>query len=168
MKNVAGLDLSMTAPGLCHTVNGAPCWHLIKPKGAGDERLVSIRNEVRSFLEEQPPVELVLMEGYLNHSHSAGITGMVHGAVRSMLLEYNYRYATIPPTSLKKFATGRGGASKTDMALAAYKRGGVEFTDDNTCDAYWAWAAANEYLGQPVFDLPQVQREALKAVKLET
>lgn len=162
---VGGLDLSMTGTGMAHTVEGAACTHLIKPKQAGDLRLQEIRTRVLSHVGE---CELVLMEGYLNRSMSAGITGMVHGAVRTGLIDAGVKYATFPPASLKKYATGRGGASKTDMAVAAFKRGGgVEFTNDNECDSWWLWVALNDYLDQPVFSLPQSQRDALTKIKME-
>jgi hypothetical protein len=162
---LSGLDLSITAPGVAHTgVDGTACTHLIKPGGNGDLRLTSIRTQVLELIG-QP--ELVLIEGYLNKSMSAGITGMVHGAVREGLIQDGIPYATIPPSSLKKYATGSGGASKTDMALAAYKRGGVEFTNDNECDAWWLWVMVNDYQGLPVFSLPQVQRDSLAKIKME-
>jgi Holliday junction resolvasome RuvABC endonuclease subunit len=162
---VGGLDLSMTGTGAAHTVEGAACTHLIKTRERGDLRLNEIAGQVKMRVTDS---DLVIIEGYLNHSHSAGITGMVHGAVRAMLIEEGIKYATLPPSSLKKYATGRGGASKTDMALAAFKRGGVEFTDDNQCDAWWLWVAANDYLDQPVFSLPAIQRAALMdALKME-
>lgn len=161
---VSGLDLSITAPGVAHTVEGAVCTHLIKPREKGDLRLNEIAGAIIRYAEDS---DLVIIEGYLNQSMSAGITGMVHGAVRAALIEAGLKYATLPPSSLKKYATGRGGASKTDMAVAAFKRGGVEFTNDNECDAWWLWVAANEHLGEPVFDLPKVQRDALDKIKME-
>lgn len=42
----------------------------------------------------------------------------------------------IPPTTLKKYATGKGTAKKQEMLLQIYKRWGVEFSDDNAADAY--------------------------------
>jgi Holliday junction resolvasome RuvABC endonuclease subunit len=159
----AGLDLSITNTGACHGELLA-CTHLIAPKGTRDDRLVVIKNQALEYVRGS---DLVLVEGYLNRSMSAGITGMVHGAVRVMLLEQGIPYATFPPASLKKYATGKGGASKTDMALAAFKRAGVEFTNDNECDAWWLWVAAMDHLGEPVFDLPKVQRDALTKIKME-
>lgn len=165
---VVGLDLSMTATGMCwSTVGGASVWELVKTKGTSDARLVAIRDRIRERLDYIEPVDLVLIEGFLNKSMSAGITGMVHGAVRSMLIEYGYPYATLPPSSLKKYATGRGGADKRSMSVEAFKRGAVEFSDDNTCDAWWLWVAAGDHLGQPDISLPQVNRDALKSLKIE-
>jgi Holliday junction resolvasome RuvABC endonuclease subunit len=161
---VAGLDLSMTGTGVAHSVEGAACTHLVKPREARDLRLPEIARRVREYVLDS---DLVVIEGYLNRSMSAGITGMVHGAVRAMLIEEGLKYATLPPASLKKFATGRGGASKTEMALAALKRGGLEFRDDNECDAWWLYVAASHHLGEPVIDLPKVQREALDKIQME-
>lgn len=162
---LSGLDLSITAPGVAHTgADGGACTHLIKPMGVGDLRLTSIRTQILELVERS---QMVLIEGYLNKSMSAGITGMVHGAVREGLIQDDIPYGTLPPASLKKYATGSGGASKTDMALAAYKRGGVEFKDDNQTDAWWLWVALNDYLGTPVFTLPKAQRDALAKIKME-
>lgn len=162
---VVGLDPSMTGTGLAHTIQGEACTHLLSIKPAeGDARLLALKNKV---IELIPGAEFVLIEGYLNRSLSAGTTGLVHGAVRVALMEKGIRYATLPPASLKKYAAGKGTASKTEMAVAAYKRGAVEFVDDNQCDAWWLWVAANEYMGHPIFDLPAVNRESLTKIKIE-
>lgn len=166
VRKVAGLDLSITAPGLAHTgVDGTACTHLIKPGAAkGDRRLTYIRHQVLGLFGAP---ELVLIEGYLEKSYSAGTTGMVHGAVREGLIQAEIPYGTVPPTCLKKYATGSGSASKTDMALAAFKRGGVEFTNDNECDAWWLWVMINDFVGRPVFKLPEVHRNQLSKIKME-
>lgn len=162
---MAGLDLSITEPGLTHTVEGAACTHVLKTKRVRDFRLQEIKNWVVELVTGS---ELVLIEGYLNRSMSAGITGMVHGAVRLGLIEAGIPFATFPPSSNKKYATGKGGASKTEMALAAMKRAGLEFTNDNACDSWWLWVACNDHLGSPVLSLPAAQRIALEKVTRET
>jgi Holliday junction resolvasome RuvABC endonuclease subunit len=163
---VCGLDLSMGSTGVAYTdATGAAATRVIKPRTEGDYRLQEIVDTVHFAIAN---CGLVLIEGFLNKSFSAGITGMVHGAVRGHLLNMNIKYATLPPTSLKKYATGKGGASKIDMAVAAFKRGnGAEFSDDNQCDAWWLWHAAMEHMGYPVLDLPALNRSALKSIKME-
>lgn len=43
----------------------------------------------------------------------------------------------IAPSTLKKFVTGAGNSKgKNVMLLATYKKWGVEFSNDNLCDAY--------------------------------
>lgn len=160
---VTGADLSMTATGLVYG-DGVFMPQTIKTKGTKDVRLVFIKDEVVAYAHDSA---LVLIEGFLNKSFSAGITGMVHGAVRSGLIEAGLPYATFPPTSLKKYATGSGNADKTAMALAAYKRGDVEFSNDNECDAWWLWVAARDFLANPLFPLPAIQRDQLKNIKME-
>lgn len=167
MTKVSGLDLSMTATGITYPLSDGPIipyTGTIKPVGKGDLRLPEIARRVADLVKGS---ELVLIEGYLNKSFSAGITGMVHGAVRARLIEEGLTYGTMPPASLKKYATGKGNASKTEMAVAAVKRAGLEFKDDNECDSWWLWVAARDHLGDPCFPLPSKQREALDAVKLE-
>lgn len=162
---MVGLDLSITEPGLTHTLEGKACTHVLKTKRVRDFRLLEIKTWV---LEFATGAELVMIEGYLNRSMSAGITGMVHGAVRLGLMEAGVPFATFPPSSNKKYATGKGGASKTEMALAALKRAGLEFTNDNACDSWWLWVACNDHLGTPVLTLPVAQRAALEKVTRET
>lgn len=162
---VLGLDLSMTGTGVAHTVEGAVCTHLIKtnPKHR-DGRLIQIQNTIR---ELATGAELALIEAPTPKSFTSVISGMVQGAARLVLLELGIPYGTLMPASLKKYATGKGTGDKIPMAIAALKRAGLEFPDDNQCDAFWLWVAANDKLGAPVFDLPQVNRESLTKIKME-
>lgn len=170
-KRVTGLDLSMTATGVCHTedsptmdISPAPCWHLIKPKKIKDKRLGEIKAQVREYVAGS---EFVLVELLPPNMKGAGITGMVHGVVRDMLQEECIPYGDVGPSSLKKYATGKGGASKTEMALAAMKRAGVELAEDNVCDAWWLWVMACDHMGQPVFSLPKLQRDQLSTIEMK-
>lgn len=161
---VVGLDLSITSTGLAHTVSGEACWHLIKPKLVKDRRLGEIKAQVREYVTG---AEFVLVEMLPPNMKGAGITGMVQGVIRDMLAENGIPYGDIGPSSLKKYATGKGGASKTEMSLAAMKRAGVELAEDNLCDAWWLWVMANDHLGQPVFPLPKIQRDELGKIELK-
>jgi hypothetical protein len=90
---------------------------------------------------------------------------MVHGAVRLALMEAEVPYVHISPGTLKAFATGNGKADKAAMILAAYKRAGREFVDDNECDAWWLRAAGLDQYGAPEMKLPEAQRKKLATVK---
>jgi Holliday junction resolvasome RuvABC endonuclease subunit len=159
---VAGLDLSITATGVCHTVEQAACWHLIKPKSLKDLRLATIKCQVRQYVTG---CEFVMIEMLPPNMKGAGITGMVQGVIRNMLMEEGIAYGDVGPASLKKYATGKGNASKTEMSLAAMKRAGVELAEDNVCDAWWLWVMANDHVGQPVFSLPKLQRDQLSMIE---
>src|SRR5690606_24551349 len=125
----------------------------------GDRRLVRIRELATGLCLG---ADLVVIEDLPTHAKSAGITGMVHGAVRSDLLaEGAGPYALVTPATLKKFATGKGNADKTAMAMALYKRAGIECADDNQVDAYWLWVAGMTHLGAAPFSVPADQVAAL-------
>lgn len=158
---VLGLDLSLTAPGFC--LPDGTAFTLKTNIKDGDRRLVHIAETIRSIAKERPT--LAVIEDLPVHGKSAGITGMVHGAARTVLIEAGIPYALISPATLKAYATGTGAGDKTAMALAAFKRAGVEFQDDNQCDAFWLRAAGLDWLGQPVVDLPKAQRDRLGKAK---
>ncbi len=163
---VIGLDLSLTATGIA-TWDGRPTSTIRTLASDGDQRLRSIMVTVRAdawdYINSEP-IELAVIEDLPTHAHGAGITGMVHGAVRVALIERGVPYALIPPATLKKYATGRGNATKPDMRMALFQRAGLDLRDDNQVDAWWLRAAGLDVLGHPLVDLPKAQREALTKV----
>ncbi|WP_113699160.1 Holliday junction endonuclease [Nonomuraea lactucae] len=160
---VIGLDLSLTATGIA-TWDGRPLSTIRTVTSDGDERLrrimVTVRANAYDYVRDEP-IELAVIEDLPTHAHSAGITGMVHGAVRIALMELKVPYALVPPATLKKFATGKGNATKPDMRMALYQRAGLDIRDDNQVDAWWLRAAGLDALGHPLVELPKTQREAL-------
>ena len=164
---VIGLDLSIAATGVCWRVSphAEPTCETWAGKAAdGDRRLFDIADRVVGLLDDD--ADLVVIEDLPTHAKSAGITGMVHGAVRVELLSHGVPYALVAPATLKKFATGKGNADKTAMALALYKRAGIELGDDNQVDAWWLWAAGMTHLGHPPVQLPADQVAALDSDKV--
>lgn len=165
MPRVMGLDLSMTATGAAD-VSGVT--RTIKTGLKGDGRLLGIRIAIAGLLDSAGRVDLVVIEDLPTHAKSAGVTGMVHGAVRSLLLERDVSYALLSPATLKAFATGRGNADKTGMTLALYKRAGLELADDNQVDAWWLRAAGLQHLGAPAVPMPAAQIGRLAKAKWPT
>jgi Holliday junction resolvasome RuvABC endonuclease subunit len=158
---VLGLDLSLTATGIC-LPNGSTL--TIKTKTAdGDRRLVHIAETIRAIATEG--ADLAVIEDLPTHAKAAGITGMVHGAARVELIRAGVPFALIVPATLKAYATGTGAGDKTAMALAAFKRAGFEFADDNQCDAWWLRCAGLDRLGWPPIELPKAQRDRLGKAK---
>jgi Holliday junction resolvasome RuvABC endonuclease subunit len=156
---ILALDLSITAPGVC-LPDGATFTIKTNSKD-GDRRLQHIVDQVGVVLSEgndgrHDDVDLVVIEGPVVRSSAAVTIGMVHGAIRL--------YVLVTPATLKAYATGKGNADKTAMAVAALKRADREFDDDNQCDAWWLRAAALDHYGQPEFTLPQAQRDRLTKV----
>lgn len=167
---VIGLDLSLTATGIAYADGTTATIKTVQKDG--DRRLIHIAEAIRWAAGEAQgpmgtdvPPTLAVLEDLPKHAMAAGITGMVHGVARAVLLELGIPYATVAPATLKAYATGKGSGDKTPMAMAAYKRARVEFADDNCCDAWWLRAAGLDWLGAPLFDLPVAQRERLAKAK---
>jgi Holliday junction resolvasome RuvABC endonuclease subunit len=113
-----------------------------KEHGAGVERLVAIDAWFRSVLSThivdfETSILGVCMEGYSmgakNGREQAGELGAV---VKVALHDTGLSPTIVPPTSLKKFTTGKGNAAKNEMLLGVYKKWGFEFSDDNEADAF--------------------------------
>jgi Holliday junction resolvasome RuvABC endonuclease subunit len=170
VPRVYGLDLSLTATGIAYADSSTST---IKTKLTDrDLRLGHIRDQVAAALGgpvltadiTSPWPDLVVIEDLPTHAKSAGITGMVHGVVRELLSTAGVPYTLVSPATLKKFATGKGNADKTAMAIAALKRAGLEFPDDNQVDAFWLHAMGRDHLGFPLFAVPAAQRDAMGKV----
>jgi len=142
--NVMGLDLSLTASAY-H--DGADCCGLIKTKFLGAERLQHISNCIFHIVELESP-QLVVVEDYAygarGHAFSIGELG---GLIKLGLFERGFRVLLVTPTSLKKFVTNKGNSPKDIMMLQTFKKYGVEFTDNNLCDAYGLAQVGKAYLG---------------------
>lgn len=156
---VLGLDLSLTGTGVA-TPDGST-FTINLPSGDADRRLLVIADTI---IQHADGVDLAVLEDLPANAKSAGLTGMVQGAVRISLIRLGVPYARVTPASVKKYATGSGVANKVGMGVAAFKRFAREFPDDNQCDAFWLRAMGLDALGSPVVDLPAAQRAAMKAV----
>lgn len=170
-----GLDLSIAATGYADVADGGICSTTIRTKAkdygpdARDtwRRLATVAVYVTSYIGTGSPPALVVVEGPSygskgNNAHQlAGLWWLVYDA----LTRGGLPVAVITPGQLKKYATGKGDANKTAMAVALQRRADLELGDDNRVDAWWLAAAGLEHLGHPVVELPKVQREALAKVR---
>jgi Holliday junction resolvasome RuvABC endonuclease subunit len=170
MKIVAA-DLSISATGIARrdgsviTVGGKPV--------LGDQRLILIEDALIEALglwhdEDDSWADLLVVEGPVARSATAYISGQLHGIMKRLCLRSGMPFVIIPPATLKAYATGKGNADKTQMAIAALKRADREFQDDNQCDASWLrWAALDHY-GYPEFPMPKIQQDRLNKVQWPT
>lgn len=161
MMNVLGLDLSMAATGIAFP-DGRTLTVATNAKHR-DARLGVIRDAVTMALTG---VDLVVMEEAPPGLKGPAIKAihMVQGAVRVALLDMGVPYAVVNPSTLKAYATGKKGADKTAMAMAAFKRAALEFPDDNQCDAWWLRVMGMDWFGYADVLLPMAQRGFMKSV----
>jgi Holliday junction resolvasome RuvABC endonuclease subunit len=160
-----GLDLSVNGTGVC-----LPDGSTLRIKGKaseGDWRLPKIRDHVR-MAAKTSYARVAVIEG-LGHfkGNTQIVMSMVHGAVRTALMDLGVPYVIVSPSTLKLFATGSGGANKERMAAAAKEHAGVEFESDDECDAWWLWRAGLDWYceGGAYDPLAFKQCNALDAVR---
>jgi len=163
---IIGLDLSLTATGMVNAEGEA---FTIKNNATGMARLIKIRDRILYEADAALPADLVVIEGYSmgGQRGSAGIgqaLGELGGVVRVALWEAGVPYVDVSPSSLKKYATGKGNAGKEAVLIAAIRKG-ADVEDNNAADAWWLRAMAFDTYGEPLVKMPQVNRSALDAVK---
>jgi Holliday junction resolvasome RuvABC endonuclease subunit len=69
----------------------------------------------------------------VNRSFDLGELG---GVVRLVLHDAGIPFVVVPPTSLKLFVAGNGSADKDQMRTSTLGKWGVDFDQDDECDAY--------------------------------
>ena len=169
------LDLSITATGVVTADGISPDGSMnmlqlstIATQRKGDLRLSEIKGRVRYLATMVGPVvDWVILEDLPpTRAFSTKGLGMVHGAVRTMLIEEGVPYLEVPPSVVKKYATGRGNAPKPDLRMALYQRTGLDLADENQVDAAWLWMLGHDLAGDPVVKMPQVNRSVLDKLTL--
>jgi crossover junction endodeoxyribonuclease RuvC len=116
------------------------------------------------IIDELQPNDLIAIEGFSYGSKGKGVSFQygLGWIIRHLLLERGYEYTEVPPTSVKKFATGKGNTKKDEMVLPIYKKWGFEHTSDNVRDAF-----VLAQMAKGIYDssnLTEYQKEALKKV----
>ena len=139
-----GLDPSLTGFGVAAVGAGVDQTWLIRPKKTGVDRLIEIMFLLGDiFVDLQSggtDITDVAIEDTVRASYAATVLGELAGAVKLTCHSTLYGQARyplkVPPSTLKKYATGRGNAKKIEVVLSVYKHFGKEFKDDNEADAY--------------------------------
>jgi Holliday junction resolvasome RuvABC endonuclease subunit len=165
---VMGLDLSLAGTGVATRVS---TWRH-KTKGQRTDgyperlqRLIDVRSWIKDQVREVGP-QLVVVEtfapGAMAKSTTTWDRAKLWWDVVEFLTGQNIAAGFVPPTTVKKYATGDGGCKKDAMIAASYRR--LPFLQPGNADeadAAWLMAMGYDYLGNPLADLPKVQAAAL-------
>jgi crossover junction endodeoxyribonuclease RuvC len=137
---VIGIDLSLTSTGLVRLERDGTVDHQsaipTSPKSPLQNRQLAILEAITAVME---PVDLVVIEGPSlgKFIGKAWDRAELAGIVKFRIWRIQDRYPLIiPPTMLKKFATGVGVGEKPAMAVAAFKRFGWEHKSNDVTDAF--------------------------------
>lgn len=141
--NIVAIDPSLTG-----TAIASGCWAdeiqvwRFSSKKIGDslvdrfDRYTLLANRIVTKVVACSP-HAILLEGYSYGSMNAHQPIYEFGAcLRLNLLDVGCQVIEVPPTSLKKFVTGKGNAGKEQMAAFAAKRWGVAFHSNDETDAF--------------------------------
>lgn len=134
-----GIDASLTA---CAFMNTAGERFRIETAPADypcfEARLHHMLQEAERALDWYVPA-LAAIEGFSMQSRSAQLSLERAGfgvALRHLLWERDIPFIVVPPSTLKKFATGDGFAEKNTVILHVFKKWAYTAADDNDADAY--------------------------------
>ena len=151
MSAIIGLDLSLTCTGVCilrpDGTRRLEAWKTKKLRG--HERMAYILDALEAMVfdvRHSHGIGRIIIEGPSYGSQGQGHfdIGGLTWLVKHRLWTLDLDYTDVPPSTLKKFATGRGNAKKSEMLATAIRKYGYEGHDDNEADALLLalWGAA--------------------------
>lgn len=147
-KNVAiGVDQSYSGFGITvlNIDTGTYTTTVFKAELSHVDRLFWIKKQLEELLTvatKDAQSVVVAMEGYAFGTTMAHMLGELGAVVKMTCYELFNKYEgkypyIIPPTTLKKYVTGKGtGVQKNQILLSVYKKWDAEFNDDNAADSY--------------------------------
>ncbi len=141
MRTVAGVDLSLTGTGviILGETGAVLARETIKTTTAMPhrQRLVYIADTLCSIINRYQPVGIVKEAPAFGATWAVNAIGEVHGAVDYAMEKAGFPVpVAVSPSTLKKFATGRGVGEKGDVKLWILDRWNEKFSDNNQSDAY--------------------------------
>lgn len=178
---VLGLDLSCESTGAA--LPDGTTTTITAPKQAGKKRTLAddldrlhhIDRAVRAIFDGHAdevgrPPDVVAIEDYAPgiRSASAHRLAEVGGVVRLACRDYGIPIALIGTMQLKQYATGKGRADKGELRIEAYKRVGLEFPNDDECDAWWLRAMALDFYDAGVVAVPKSHAVVLHKIAWPT
>jgi Holliday junction resolvasome RuvABC endonuclease subunit len=161
---VIGLDLSLSGTGIAG--NGWADTITFPARKKRDDRtdyahrrLHHIRTSLFDYLDH---TDFAVLEGlsydsYDTNRQNAGLSWIV----RHDLWRRRIPYALVPPSNLKQYATGSGGADKGQVTSAVRAWFPGFDGDDNAADATVLYVMGRDWLGIPAVTMPDMQRAAM-------
>ena len=173
MIPVIGLDLSLSATGVAlasgdlRTITSKPDDGTVKGRA---DRIIDLANRIASCVWSD--TDLVVVEapavGYGRQGGEHLRAGLWWQVATNLVLS-GFDVIEVPPTSLKKFATGKGNATKPDMRMAMFQRTGVDERDDNRVDAHFLRQIGLHLLGDPeAIPMPKSHLSVFEKIRRES
>jgi len=142
-ERILGLDQSLVETGYFFDINN---YGTIKTKSKGTERLVEIRDKLKTIIESVKPTVIVMENYSFGTKGRAFPMGELGGTIKVLCHDLNIKLIIILPSHLKKFMTSKGNSEKSLMLLSVYKNYNFETDNDNIADAFSLNKFYEEYL----------------------
>lgn len=163
MTSFYGVDASLTATGLAGYIDGTWDTATVKttPADSGPDafidRVDDIVAKTLSWIDPHHG-DVIALEGPSLQAKGAAVDRMYYlfWAMYRGIREHHGSPWVVPPSALKKLATGKGNASKDEVLLSAARRlADAPVQSNNEADAAWLAVAASYQAGRPFITLPQ-------------
>lgn len=167
--NILGIDLGTVKTGVTHITGEKenPIYDVslitMPEKTPIDERFLSILKAIRVKINITSP-ELVVCEYPFNIKGNARVLVELFGVVRFICLVSGFPFLELAQTKIKKYATGKGSAEKSDIRMQAYKEFALDLTEDEA-DSFFIAHFGMTYLYGTEKQFRQESVDALKAPK---
>lgn len=177
-KIYVGIDHSLSGTGIAILGEDGSLKHLATCKSEPDGTSVrqrvwrfrglagNVQAEIIHFLSGGTMIGVCCFEGYSfgsNKSHHSAIIESGYEVRSHMVATVGGAIYEVPPTTLKKFACGKGNADKAAVVSAMTKLSKTEFRNDNESDAY-ALARMAYCMGESVDPGNEPARQSLAVV----
>ncbi len=147
MKRILALDLASETGFAVQRANGevvtgVMCFLSTLNPGS---RWIRFKDWLKGIIDFEDPQRIIFEEPFIHMKHRSGI-GLSYGfktILEMLAAQHEIPCHGIAPTVLKKWATGHGNASKTQMAVFARSMG-WNLTNDNEIDARFLLHHATE------------------------
>jgi len=164
---VVAFDLSLSSTGVA-TPDG-PSIHKAPATGELHRRINALACSLVDVADAWQ-ADLVVIEDLVLTGPSLGkaalTLGQLHGVVRHELaVRRHYELVLVQPSQLKKYATGKGNASKALVLVEAVKRLGYVGSSDDEADALWLREMALNHYVQSHVPVPGTHVMALDKVE---
>lgn len=175
-----GLDLSLTKTGYAILKGDGTVISsgLVKSKPVEDNPVAETRrivgivddifDKIFEALDTVSAPNIVAIEGLAyGVKHATALTQLaaLNYIIRMRLVEMEWPFVIVAPTSLKKFITGSGNGDKDRMMMVVFKDYGFEALDNNVNDAYALSIVGLSVLNKALKNNTQPQSEVVALLK---
>jgi Holliday junction resolvasome RuvABC endonuclease subunit len=180
---IVGIDLSLNGTGICSDAlqsegsEGGKCLFTItagflfreitfKSVTPRHEKWAKIRGVIRQATSA--PDTVVIIEGYAFGGQGNNVIcgAEIGGIVRMDLFTRDVPFVEVPPSTLKKFVSGKGNIKKNLMLKEVYRVWNMNLDSDNLADAFGLMKIGQVLLKRET--ATKAQRESLKKVEWES